>query len=121
MSDDMREWWTGLNDTWSKDPVTFLTVGKGIDPTGRNKFLGDFIFHRFFGMDNDNPKDVRAVLVEAKKWTQWLQWLEKNKVNKARLLPMYVQPLEMMIMSRKSFRVVKWVDEYRPYDFFPEY
>lgn len=123
-SDDdttIREWWAGLNDTWSKDPVTYLTVGKSIDGSKENQFVGDFIFHRFFGMDDDNPKDIKVVLVEAQKWTNWMEWLEKNKVNKTRLLPSYTVTIETMIMSRKSFRIIQWVDEYRPYDFFPEY
>ena len=26
-------WWEGLNDTWSKEKVTFLTSGNSIDNT----------------------------------------------------------------------------------------
>ena len=82
--------------------------------------MGDFVFHRFFGTDDYDIKNVKVVMVEVKEWNKWTQWLENNRVDKA-LLPIYVTPVEQVLMSKKSFRIVKWVDEYRPFDFFPAY
>lgn len=113
----MEEWWMNLNDTWSEEPTTYLTAGNNKNP--QENFMGDLVFHRFFGADEDNPKDVKVVLVEAKKWNQWNQWLEKNRNKRKLFVPKYVHPIESVIMSRKSFRIIKWVDEYRPYDLFP--
>ena len=120
MSDDMKEWWRDLHDVWSKDAATFVVSGKGID-NSTTAFMGDFVFHRFFGTDDYDSKNVRTVLVEAKKWDKWNEWLEKKRNKKSLFVPRYVHPLETIIMSKKSFRVIKWVDEYRPYDFFPQY
>ena len=108
-------WWEGLNDTWSKEKVTFLTSGNSIDNTKHDYFLGDFVFHRFFGTDDKDIKIVRTLLIEVKRWDEWIQWLKIHQANKS-LLPLYVRPLEQVIMSKKSFRIVKWVDEFQPFD-----
>jgi len=113
-------WWSDLNDCWSQDKVTYLTAGQGLDATSDKHFMGDFVFHRFFGTDDHDAKHVKVVMVEAKKWDKWTQWLEKHRADKT-LLPIYVVPVEQVLMSKKSFRIVRWVDEYRPFDFFPTY
>ena len=121
MSDDNENkefWWEGLNDTWSRDRVTYLTAGENVDTTEEKHFLGDFIFHRFFGTDSDDARTVRAVLVEVEKWHEWTQWLKQHTASNS-ILPLYVHPLEQVIMTKKSFRITRWVDEYRPFDLFP--
>lgn len=115
-----KHWWSDLNDVWSGEKIVYLSSGEGIDATSRDHFLGDFVFHRFFGTDDYDVKHVRIVMVEAKKWSQWTKWLEEHRTDQ-KLLPLYVSPLEKVIMSKKSFRIVRWVDEYRPFDFFPSY
>ncbi len=115
-----KHWWSDLNDTWSGDKVMYLASGEGVKTTDSDYFLGDFVFHRFFGTDDYDVKHVRIVMVETQKWTQWTEWLEKHRTDK-KLLPIYARPLEQVIMAKKSFRVVRWVDEYRPFDFFPAY
>lgn len=121
MTEDKKDsWWSNLNDVWSQERVTYLTAGQGLDATSDKHFLGDYVFHRFFGTDDYDIKNVKVVMVEVKKWDKWTQWLETNRVGKS-LLPIYVTPVEQILMSKKSFRIVKWVDEYRPFDFFPAY
>lgn len=121
MTEDKKDhWWSNLNDTWSKDKVTYLTAGQGLDATSRQHFMGDFVFHRFFGTDDYDAKHVKVVMVEAKKWDKWNQWLKNHRADKT-LLPIYAVPVEQILMSKKSFRIVRWVDEYRPFDFFPAY
>ena len=115
-----KNWWSDLNDIWSGDKVVYSSSGDGVSPDSPNHFLGDFVFHRFFGTDDHDAKNVRIVMVEAQKWTQWTEWLEVHRTDR-KLLPIYVSPLEQVIMSKKSFRIVRWVDEYRPFDFFPNY
>ncbi len=80
-------------------------------------WLGDLVFHRFFSSDDYDPRNVKVVLVEANKWNKWQRWLEKHKT-KNTMTPVYVHPVEQVLISRKSFRIIKWVDEYRPFDFF---
>lgn len=121
MSDDdgsKEFWWEGLNDTWSKDRITYLAAGDKVDATDGNHFLGDFVFHRFFGTDDEDARTVKAVLVEVERWHEWTQWLKQHTANNS-ILPLYVHPLEQVIMTKKSFRIVRWVDEYRPFDLFP--
>ena len=122
MTEDKKEkhWWSDLNDTWSTDKVTYLTAGNKLSANDKNYFLGDFVFHRFFGTDDYDAKYVKVVMVEAKKWDKWTQWLEHHRA-KDTLLPIYVRPVEHVLMSKKSFRIIRWVDEYRPFDFFPTY
>lgn len=110
------KWWEDLNDVWSTKKVTYLSSGGKASPTEPNYWLGDFIFHRFFGTDDYDSTIVRTVLVEAKYWTEWLEWLKQHSVGKS-LLPLYVRPLEHVVMSHKGFRIIKWVDEYRPFEF----
>ena len=115
-----KNWWSDLNDEWSGEKVVYLSSGDGVKNNSSDYFLGDFVFHRFFGTDDYDAKSVRIVMVEAQKWTQWTEWLEVHRTDK-KMLPLYVSPLEQIIMSKKSFRIVRWVDEYRPFDFFPNY
>lgn len=115
--DDSDVWWSGLNDFWSYEKTSYLTSGNGINPLEEGQWMGDLIFHRFFSSEDFDPKNVKVVLVEDKKWKTWQRWLEKHKTSHT-LLPRYAYPLEQVIVSRKSFRIVKWVDEYRPFDFF---
>lgn len=110
-------WWAGLNDCWSQEKTIFLTSGEGLDPMDSEHWLGDLVFHRFFASDDYNPRNVKVVLVEANKWNKWQRWLEKHKT-KDTMTPVYVHPVEQVLISRKSFRIVEWVDEYRPFDFF---
>jgi hypothetical protein len=110
-----KNWWEGLNDVWSDKRVTYLPSGGDIEVTHADYYMGDYVFHRFFGQDEDDVKMVRTVLVEVQKWNEWLDWLQTNTVGNS-LLPLYVVPLEIAIMSHRSFTVVKWVDEYRPFD-----
>jgi len=109
-------WWDDLENCWSEKSTTFLTSGEEIHHMGEDHYLGEFIFHRFFGSDDYDSRDVKVVLVELKRWTQWKEWLKVNKTTSS-LLPVYAHRLEEVIISRKSFRVVRWVDEYRPFDF----
>ena len=119
MSDENKElWWENLNDTWSRDRVTYLTVGESVDATDSKHFLGDFVFHRFFGTDSDDARTIKAVLVEVEKWHEWSQWLKQHTASNS-ILPPYVHPLEQVVMTKKSFRIIRWVDEYRPFDLFP--
>lgn len=111
-----KNWWDDLENCWSEEPTVFLTSGKGIDPMSPKQFMGDLVFHRFFGSDDHDVKNVKVVLVELKNWTQWIEWLKLNKASNS-LIPLYAHRLEEVIISRKSFRVVRWVDEYRPFDF----
>jgi hypothetical protein len=112
---DKKKWWENLDNCWSEDETVFLTSGKGIDPRRQNYFMGDFVFHRFFGSDDYDVRDVKVVLVELKNWTSWQEWFKTNKTSNS-LLPLYVHNIEQVLISRKSFRIVKWVDEYRPFD-----
>lgn len=109
------KWWEDLNDVWSDKKVTYLASG-GKDPNDPNYWMGDFVFHRFFGTDDYDATAVRTVLVEAKHWNEWIEWLKHHTVGKS-LLPLYTRPLEHIIMSHKGFRIIKWVDEYRPFEF----
>ena len=111
----MSRWWEGLNDMWSDKKVTYLPSGGDIEPNQADYFMGEYVFHRFFGQDDYDIKMVRTMLVEAQNWNKWLEWLEKNTVGRS-LLPLYVIPLELAIISHKAFSIVKWVDEYRPFD-----
>lgn len=111
----MSNWWEGLNDVWSDKKVTYLPSGGDTKPSDADYYMGEYVFHRFFGQDDDNIKIVRTVLVEVQKWNEWLEWLEKNTVSHA-LLPLYIIPLELAIMSHRGFTITKWVDEYRPFD-----
>jgi len=117
MSNREEPWWAGLNDCWSQDRTVFLTSGEGLDPMDNEHWLGDLVFHRFFSSDDYDPRNVKVVLVEANKWNKWQRWLEKHKT-KNTMTPVYVHPVEQVLISRKSFRIIKWVDEYRPFDFF---
>jgi len=117
-SDDKEFWWEGLDNVWSTDRVTYLTAGANINTTEGQHFLGDYVFHRFFGTDEEDARAVKTVLVEVKRWHEWTQWLKEHSASNS-ILPLYTQPLEHIIMSKKSFRIVKWVDEYRPFDLFP--
>jgi hypothetical protein len=110
-------WWKGLNDCWSERKTVYLASSAGEDPMSKDHFMGDLIFHRFFGTDDNDVKSVRVVLVEVKNWSRWNKWL-KDHDTQTSLLPLYVHRLEQVIMSRKSFRIVRWVDEYRPFDLF---
>ena len=112
---DKKKWWENLDNCWSEDETVFLTSGKGIDPRRQNYFMGDLVFHRFFGSDDYDVRDVKVVLVELKNWTSWQEWLKTNKTSNS-LLPLYVHNIEQVLISRTSFRIVKWVDEYRPFD-----
>ncbi len=115
-----KPWWLDLNDTWSNDKIVYLTSGEDVSPTDKDYYMGDMVFHRFFGSDDYDAKSVRSVLVEAHKWTQWNKWLEEHRTSNA-LIPLYVHPIDKVLISRRSFRITKWVDEYRPYDFFNDY
>ncbi len=108
-------WWSGINDVWSNEKTVYLTTGDNID--SQQQWLGDFIFHRFYGTDDYDPREVKVFLVEAKEWSQWEHWLEKHKANNKTLVPKYVHPLEQVLITRKGFRIIKWVDEYRPFEF----
>lgn len=109
-----QPWWSGMHDTWSKQKVAYLVSTNTNEPTD---WLGDFIFHRFYSTDDYDPKYVKTFLVEAKNWTQWEAWLKKHKTDAKTLVPKYVHPLEQVIMSCKGFRIIQWVDEYRPFEF----
>lgn len=109
-----RPWWTGLNDVWSTSKTVYLASSDDDDVMD---FLGDFIFHRFYATDKYDPRYVKTFLVEAQRWTEWEEWLKKHKADNRTLVPKYVHPLEQIIMSRKGFRILKWVDEYSPFDF----
>lgn len=113
----MSKWWKNLNDIWSEDKVTFLTSGDKINANNPEYWMGDVIFHRFFGTNElDDGAISQVVLVEAQNWDKWTQWLETHTTGKS-LFPLYVIPLDQAIMSHRSFRIVKWVDEY-PLDLF---
>jgi len=110
-----QPWWSGLHDTWSKQRVAYLvSTNQSEHPAD---WLGDFVFHRFYSTDEYDPKYVKTFLVEAKRWSQWQEWLETHKTDTKTLVPKYVHPLEQVIMSCKGFRIVQWVDEYRPFEF----
>ena len=109
-----QPWWSGLNEVWSEEKTIYLTTGSNMES---DNWLGDFIFHRFYSTDNYDPRHVKVFLIEAHNWTQWEHWLKKHKADTKTLVPKYVQPLEQILMSRKSFRIVKWGDEYRPFEF----
>ena len=110
-----KPWWSGLNETWSKQKTSYLTSGEDCDSAD---WLGDFVFHRFYATDDYDPRKVNVFLVEAKYWTQWEEWLKKHSTNTNTLVPKYVHPVEQILISRKGFRITMWVDEYRPFEFF---
>jgi hypothetical protein len=112
-----RNWWDGLNDVWSEEQAAYLVSGKGINLRDPDYHMGDLIFHRFFGTDDHDVKNVKVVLVELKRWTQWEAWLKTHKASNS-MIPIYAHPLEQIIISRRAFRIVRWIDEYRPFDLY---
>ena len=113
---DNGKWWENLDNCWSEEQTVYLTAGPELDPMGAGQYMGDLVFHRFFGSDDYDSRNVKVVLVELKNWTEWQKWLVKNKTSNS-LLPLYAHRLEQVIISRRSFRIVRWIDEYRPFDF----
>ena len=113
---DKSKWWDNLDNCWSEEKTVYLTTGPGVSPVGKDYYMGDLVFHRFFGSDDYDSRNVKVVLVELKRWTQWQEWLKTNKTSNS-LLPVYAHRIEHVLISRQSFRIVRWIDEYRPFDF----
>jgi len=107
-------WWSGLNEVWSEEKTVYLAAGTNVC---EEAWSGDFVFHRFYATDDYDPRKVNTLLVEAQNWNKWNEWLKKHKTDRNTLIPKYVHPIEQVIMDRKSFRIVMWVDEYRPFEF----
>lgn len=113
---DKSKWWENLDNCWSEEKTVYLVSGEGVNAMEKEHYMGDLVFHRFFGSDDYDTKNVKVVLVELKNWTRWQEWLKDNKTSNS-LFPSYAHRMESVLISRRSFRIVRWIDEYRPFDF----
>ena len=61
---DKSKWWDNLDNCWSEEKTVYLTTGPGVSPVGKDYYMGDLVFHRFFGSDDYDSRNVKVVLVE---------------------------------------------------------